>query len=187
MEINTLQNSYNTTTKGFAIDANSQKNNILNTIQEKNEVSIEISYDAQKLLAKESMTNTTKNNALAQTFIEYIQNDSLDEVNEKLKNFNLDSLGLENKNLLRLTQEEALALTDKKGFLSQESTTQRVIDHALDLAQNNIEFLHEIREGLIEGFEKAEEYLGIELSKLAYETQYQSLETLNQTIIEQEQ
>lgn len=184
MQINTVSNSFTHTNKEFTVDVNSKKDNSSKIMDIEKSVSIEISYEAQKLLAKEAMIHTTKNHALAQTFVEYIQNDTIHEIQNELKNFNLESLGLENKSLLRLTQEEANELTTKNGFLSQESTVQRVIDQALDLAQNNLEFFHEIREGLIEGFEKAEEHLENELSSLAYQTQYQSLEALNQTIME---
>lgn len=184
MEIHTIPNSFSQKNKEFVSNENSQNHNFIAIKNEEESVSLEISNETQKLLAKESMINTTKNNALAQTLVTFIQNDERSKINNELKNLDLESIGLDNTNLFRLTQDEATILTNKDGILSQKSTVQRVIDQALHLAQNNLEFLHEIREGLIEGFEKAEEHLQNELSSLAYQTQYQTLETLNKTIME---
>lgn len=184
MEIHTISNSFSPKNKEFVSNENSQNHNSIATKNEEQSVSLEISQETQKLLAKESMIHTTKNNALAQTLVTYIQNDERSKINNELKNIDLESIGLKDTDLFRLTQNEATMLTNNDGILSQESTMQRVIDHALDLAQNNLEFFHEIREGLIEGFEKAEEHLQNELSSLAYQTQYQTLEALNQTIME---
>lgn len=150
------------------------------------EISIEISLNSQILLAKETIHNATKDNALAQTMIQQIidtaQPLDLTDSHEELKNFNLEQIGHESKSLLRVTQDDAKELMQENGFLSQESTSQRIVDEAMKISNGKIEILHEIREGLIDGFETAEKILDDELSSLAYQTQYRSLESINQTI-----
>ena len=100
------------------------------------------------------------------------------------KSFNLSNTGYEGKPITELSTDEATALISENGFFGVSQTSQRVANFVLSFSGDDLEKLEKGREGIIKGFEEAQEMWGGELPQISYDTQAKTLELIDAKIAE---
>lgn len=108
----------------------------------------------------------------------------MDKVRELLGTIDFASIGYTGKPILDMTPEEAKELIGEDGFFGVKQTSQRVADFVIIGAGDDLERLKAGREGVIRGFEEAEQLWGGKLPDISYETQARTLALIDERIAE---
>lgn len=106
------------------------------------------------------------------------------KIDSILKGIDTESIGYQGKELSELTQEEATDLVSENGFFGVTNTSDRVAQFVISGAGDDLEKLKEGREGIIKGFNDAENIWGSTLPDIAYQTQDRTLELIDKRIAE---
>lgn len=91
----------------------------------------------------------------------------------------LADIGYEGKPIADLSQDEAKALVADDGFFGITQTSQRIADFVLNGAGDDVEMLQAGREGILRGFDEAEEMWGGKLPDISYETINKAVEQID--------
>lgn len=145
----------------------------------KSAVEVSLSTGAQLILLMMDATETTNENSSG-------QKDILDflagkEVSEE---FNLENIGYEGKPITELSKDEAAELLGDDGFFGIEQTSNRVANFVLGFSGDDIDKLEAGREGIVKGFEEAQEMWGGELPQISQDTQTRTLALIDAKIAE---
>jgi len=146
---------------------------------EKSAIEVSLSMNAQIILFSMDAADQIKNNTDAQKSILSFLSGNSDN-----KNFNLANTGYEGKPITELSTDEATALISEDGFFGVSQTSQRVADFVLSFSGDDLEKLEKGREGIVRGFEEAQEMWGGELPQISYDTQAKTLELIDAKIAE---
>lgn len=151
-------------------------------------VNLSISMKSLKVFLNIKSVELTQTNTNAQhSLMNIINNAELYDFlsGKELDNgFSLSSTKYSGKPIVELNTNEAKELVSDNGFFGVERTSQRVSSFVIDLAENNVEALQEAREGLVQGFDEAEEMWGKDLPEISYETQEKTLDIIDKKIEE---
>ena len=154
-----------------------------------NETSVKTLY-TQKLTKEEAqdLKAEIEKNANAFTFESFgVQNTAL-SVEEKFvkeyedfQNF-LSEIGYDGKNIAELSQDEAAALVSEDGFFGVDQTSQRISEFVINGANGDESLLRAGREGMIQGFQDAQEMWGGELPEISQKTMDKALEIVDKAM-----
>lgn len=145
----------------------------------KSAVEVSLSMNAQIILFAMDAQQQSSNNTKAQSSIlDFL---SGKEVEGELS---LKDIGYEGKPITELSSEEATELIGDDGFFGIDKTSQRVADFVFNFAGDDLDILEKGREGIVQGFEEAEEMWGGELPEISYKTQAKTLELIDAKIAE---
>jgi hypothetical protein len=108
----------------------------------------------------------------------------MDTLNFHVSLDDLRSLGYEGKPIAELSKDEAKDLIGEDGFFGVTNTSNRVADFVLMGAGDDIEKLRQGREGVIRGFNEAEQIWGEKLPDISYQTLEKTLEKIDKRIEE---
>ena len=156
----------------------SQKTVDIEEEMNKSAVQVSISMNAQIILFAMDSKNLAQNNTEAQNNIFNFLSGK--EVEGQLS---LSDLGYEGKPITELSQEEAQELISDEGFFGVDQTSQRVADFVFSFS-DDLETIEKAREGIVQGFEEANELWGGELPEISHETQKRTLELIDERIAE---
>ena len=146
---------------------------------EKSAIEVSLSMNAQIILFSMDASDKIKNNTDAQkSILDFLSGKSND------KSFNLSNTGYEGKPITELSTDEATALISENGFFGVSQTSQRVANFVLSFSGDDLEKLEKGREGIVKGFEEAQEMWGGELPQISYDTQAKTLELIDAKIAE---
>lgn len=172
---NTLQNQTDTQVKN---NTTTEELTLEEQI-EKSAVEVALSMNAQIILLSLDAGDQIKDNTDAQkSILNFLSGKSEDE------NFNLENTGYEGKPITELSQEEASELVSEEGFFGITQTSQRVADFVFGFSGDDLEKLETGREGIVKGFEEAQEMWGGELPEISHQTQARTLELIDAKIAE---
>ncbi|MEA3553513.1 MAG: hydrogenase-4 component G [Campylobacterota bacterium] len=146
---------------------------------EKSAVEVSLSMNAQIVLYAMDSSELSKNNSIA-------QNNILDFLSEKEVEgeLSLADLGYDGKPITELSVDEATELIGEDGFFGVNQTSQRVAQFVFSFSNDDIELLEKGRDGIVQGFEEAQELFGGELPQISYDTQARTLELIDKKIEE---
>lgn len=146
---------------------------------EKSAVEVSLSMNAQIILFSMDAGDKIKNNTDAQkSILDFLSGNSDNE------NFNLANTGYEGKPITKLSVDEANDLISDEGFFGISKTSQRVADFVFNFSGDDLEKLEKGREGIVRGFEEAQEMWGGELPQISYDTQAKTLDLIDAKIAE---
>ena len=146
---------------------------------EKSAVEVSLSMNAQVLLYAMNSEDLSKNNSIAQkNVLDFL---SGKEVEGELS---LADIGYDGKPITELSVDEATELIGDDGFFGVNQTSQRVADFVFSFSGDDIELLEQGREGIVKGFEEAQELWGGELPQISHDTQARTLELIDKRIEE---
>lgn len=92
----------------------------------------------------------------------------------------LKDIGYEGKPIASLSQEEAGELVAEDGFFGIEQTSQRIADFVINGAGGNEDLLRAGREGVLKGFEEAQQAWGNEkLPDISQQTMKKAVEMID--------
>lgn len=97
---------------------------------------------------------------------EYTQTD----INKQTKVWSLADIGYKGKAIGDLNPAEAKELVSNDGFFGVDQTSKRIADFVLMGAGDNVEMLKAGRDGILQGFNSAEELWGSKLPEISYTT-----------------
>ena len=123
--------------------------------------------------SKEMMFKSTS----AQTEI-FSQDDSVTKNIEAFKNF-LSEIGYDGKPLAELSQEEAKELISEDGIFGIKQTSQRIANFVIDRAGGDEDLMRAGREGMIQGFNMAEQMWGEKLPEISQLTMAKATEMVD--------
>lgn len=174
---NSLQDKKGTTSKEETTES-------LEQTLEKSAVEVSISMNAQIVLLELDSKDFSKTTTLTQATLSDEKQDILNFLSgeEASSGLTLKDIGYEGKPILELTQEEAQELVSEDGFFGVTQTSDRVANFVFSFAGDDLELLQKGREGIIKGFEEAEELFGGELPDISYETQERTLRLIDEKI-----
>ncbi|MEA3498849.1 MAG: hydrogenase-4 component G [Campylobacterota bacterium] len=145
----------------------------------KSAVEVSISMNAQIVLFAMDSADQIKNNTDAQkNILSFLSGGNTAD------DFNLSNTGYEGKPITELSIEEATDLIGDDGFFGVAQTSQRVADFVFSFSGDDISILEKGREGIVKGFDEAQEMWGGELPDISYETQAKTLELIDSKIAE---
>lgn len=134
------------------------------TGDELKELKKQVEQNAHAFTFKIEQTQTTVINiSLGQN------DDKFQQDYEEFQNF-LKDIGYEGKNIAELSQEEAKELVSEDGFFGVDQTSQRIADFVIQGANGDKELLQAGLEGIMQGFNEAEEIWGDTLPEISYKT-----------------
>ena len=146
---------------------------------EKSAVEVSLSMNAQVLLYAMNSEDLSKNNSIAQkNVLDFL---SGKEIEGELS---LADIGYDGKPITELSVDEATELIGDDGFFGVNQTSQRVADFVFSFSGDDIELLEQGREGIVKGFEEAQELWGGELPQISHDTQARTLELIDKRIEE---
>ncbi|MDC0933575.1 hydrogenase-4 component G [Arcobacteraceae bacterium] len=145
----------------------------------KSAVEVSLSMNAQIILFAMDSQDLATNNTSAQSSIFDLLSGK--EVEGELS---LKDIGYEGKPITELSEEEASELISEEGFFGISQTSQRVADFVFGFAGDDLDILEQGREGIVKGFEEAQEMWGGELPQISYDTQARTLELIDARIAE---
>ncbi len=151
-------------------------------------VNVSISMESLKVFLNIKSVEYSQVNTSAQNSLMNIINNT--EVYDFLSGkeidggFFLKSIGYDGKPITELSSDEAKDLVSDQGFFGVAETSKRVSSFVINLAGDNVEALHEVRRGVIQGFEEAEKMWGGTLPEISYQTQKETLTIIDEKISE---
>jgi len=146
---------------------------------EKSAVEVSLSMNAQIVLFSMNSGDKIKDNTSAQKdILSFLSGESISE------DFNLKNTGYEGKPITELSVEEATELIDDDGFFGIEKTSQRVANFVFNFSGDDIELLEKGREGIVTGYNEAQEMWSGELPQISVDTQAKTLELIDARIAE---
>jgi hypothetical protein len=178
-----------TVSKGFDMEITAKSMNASmytqNTTQTSKETqSAKVSYDEVTIKngsSEMSVKVFDYQAAAMQEFFGKSQDGSNKEFSFNSPEFNsfLDDIGYEGKPINELSQEEAAELVSEDGFFGIEQTAQRIADFVISGAGDNEDLLRAGREGVLKGFDEAEEIWGGKLPDISYKTIEKAVEMID--------
>jgi len=96
----------------------------------------------------------------------------------------LKDLGYEGKPITELSVKEAKALLENDGFFGIEQTASRVAQFVFSFSGDDPAIMRKGLEGVVKGFEEANELWGGKLPEISHETQARTLELIEKRISE---
>lgn len=106
----------------------------------------------------------------------------LDKVRTILSSIDFESIGYSGKPIADMSPDEAKALVSEEGFFGVSQTSARLSDFVLSGGGDDLERLKAGREGIIRGFNEAEEMWGGKLPDISYETLEKALAKIDEKI-----
>jgi len=94
----------------------------------------------------------------------------------------LKDIGYEGKPIAELSQEEAAELVAEDGIFGVSQTSQRIADFVINGAAGDESRLRAGREGMLQGFEMAEEMWGGELPEISQKTMQAAIEMVDKAM-----
>lgn len=145
----------------------------------KSAIEVSLSMNAQIVLFSMDTQDYTVNNTKAQNAV-------LDFLSGKETEgqLSLKDIGYEGKPITELSEDEATQLVSNEGFFGVNETSKRVSDFVFNFSNDNLEIIEQAREGIIKGFEQAQELWGGELPQISHDTQAKTLEIIDARINE---
>ncbi len=122
-----------------------------------------------------------------QYLVEYqmkIISESKVEVSKQADILTLADIGYNGKSIAELSQEEAKALVSEDGFFGITQTSERIADFVLMGAGDDVEKLKAGREGILRGFNEAEELWGGKLPDISYTSIEKAVEMIDARLSE---
>ncbi len=122
-----------------------------------------------------------------QYFIEYqiqISGETKVETNKQADILTLADIGYDGKAIGELSQDEAKALVAEDGFFGVNKTSERIANFVLIGAGDDIDKLKAGREGILKGFNDAQEMWGGKLPDISYNTIDKSIEMIDKKLSE---
>ncbi|MBN2815387.1 MAG: hypothetical protein JXQ67_01790 [Campylobacterales bacterium] len=100
---------------------------------------------------------------------------------EEFQSF-LKDIGYNGKNIAELSQDEAAKLVSEDGFFGIEKTAQRISDFVIQGANEDAQKFRAGREGVLQGYEMAQEMWGGELPEISQKTLQSALESIDKAM-----
>jgi hypothetical protein len=127
--------------------------------------------------------STTSSNMQAQSGLDGLGK-NLDKIKELLKSINGGDIGYTGKPLDQLTPDEAKQLTSNDGFFGVDKTAQRISDFVINGSGGDLEKLKAGRDGMIKGFDDAQQVWGDKLPDISQQTIKKATEAVDKKIAE---
>lgn len=143
----------------------------------------DITKSVQKKLeeTKDLTAKDITNQYLAEYQIQ-ITSESKTQIDKQAEIFSLLDIGYNGKPIEELTQSEAQELVSEDGFFGVAATSERIANFVLMGAGDDIDKLKSGREGIVKGFNEAQEMWGTKLPDISYETINKAVEMINQKL-----
>lgn len=106
----------------------------------------------------------------------------LNKVKDILSSIDFDAIGYSGKPIADMNPDEAKELVSEDGYFGVKQTSERLADFVLMGGGNDLERLKAGREGIIRGFNEAEEMWGEKLPDISYETLDKALAKIDEKI-----
>lgn len=106
----------------------------------------------------------------------------LKKISDILKSIDFKAIGYEGKAITDMTPDEAAALVSEDGYFGVTQTSARLSDFVINGSGDDIERLKAGREGIIRGFNEAEQIWGGKLPDISYETLNKALAKIDEKI-----
>jgi hypothetical protein len=139
---------------------------------------------SKKLEDKEKLSGKDITNQYLFEYQMQIISESKAEVKRQADTLTLADIGYSGKPIAELSQEEAKALVSEDGFFGIAQTSERIADFVLMGAGDDIEKLKAGREGILRGFDEAEELWGGKLPDISYTTIEKAVEMIDARLSE---
>ncbi len=120
-----------------------------------------------------------------QYLVEYqmqIISESKTETYQQADVLSLSDIGYEGKPIAELTQTEAKELVSEDGFFGVTQTSERIANFVLMGAGDDVDKLKAGREGILRGFQEAEDMWGGKLPDISYETINRAVEMIDKKL-----
>lgn len=101
------------------------------------------------------------------------------ETNRQAELFSLSDIGYQGKSIENLTQAEAKELVSEDGFFGINQTSERIANFVLMGAGDDVDRLKAGREGILQGFNEAEDMWSGRLPDISHETINRALEMID--------
>jgi len=146
---------------------------------EQSAVEVSLSMNAKIVLLTMDVQDYATNNSNAQNAV-------LDFLSGKVTEgeLSLEDIGYEGKPITELSEEEATELIGEDGFFGVENTANRVADFVFGFSSDDADIISQAREGIVQGFEEAQEIWGGELPQISLDTHARTLEIIDAKIAE---
>lgn len=106
----------------------------------------------------------------------------LNKVKDILSSIDFEAIGYSGKAIAEMNPEEAKALVSEEGYFGIAQTSERMANFVLMGGGDDLERLQAGREGMIRGFNEAEEIWGGKLPDISYETLDKALKKIDDKI-----
>ncbi|MCK9374421.1 MAG: hydrogenase-4 component G [Sulfuricurvum sp.] len=106
----------------------------------------------------------------------------LKKIQDILQSIDFKAIGYEGKAITDMTPDEAKALVSEEGFFGVSQTSDRLADFVLSGGGDNVDKLKAGREGIIRGFNEAEQMWGGKLPDISYQTLDKALAKIDEQI-----
>lgn len=106
----------------------------------------------------------------------------LKKIQDILQSIDFKAIGYEGKAITDMTPDEAKALVSEEGFFGVSKTSDRLADFVLSGGGDNLDKLKAGREGIIRGFNEAEQMWGGKLPDISYQTLEKALAKIDERI-----
>lgn len=106
----------------------------------------------------------------------------LNKVKDILSSIDFEAIGYTGKPIADMSPDEAKELVSEDGYFGVSQTSERLADFVLMGGGDNLERLKAGREGIIRGFNEAEEIWGGKLPAISYETLDKALSKIDEKI-----
>lgn len=114
-------------------------------------------------------------------FLSFLQNPT-NKIKGLLSGIDLSQIGYNGKPIHTLSQDEAKALVSEDGFFGITKTSERIADFVINGAGNDLEKLKAGKDGMLRGFEQAEQMWGGKLPDISQETMQKALAKIDEKI-----
>ncbi len=151
----------------------------------KNLYTEKLSKDEVKELRRIAVENAHKY-TFTSLFIQSEVDNSEDIFQKNYEEFQafLQDIGYEGKPIAELSQEEAAKLVSEDGIFGIEQTAKRIADFVIEGAGGDEELLRAGREGVLQGYDEAQELWGSELPDISQQTLQKALELIDTAMSE---
>ena len=106
----------------------------------------------------------------------------LNKVRDILSSIDFEAIGYTGKPIADMSPDEAKELVSEEGYFGVTKTSERLADFVLSGGGDDLERLKAGREGVIRGFNEAEEMWGGKLPEISYETLEKTLAKIDEKI-----
>ena len=143
----------------------------------KSAIEVSLSTGAQIILLMMDSTQKVNENSSAQkNILDFLAGENVSD------EFNLKNIGYDGKPITELSQSEAEELIGEDGFFGIEQTSNRVANFVLAFSGDDLEKLEAGREGVVKGFEDAQDMWGGKLPQISQDTQDRTLMLIDEKI-----
>src|SRR3989339_659336 len=106
----------------------------------------------------------------------------LNKVRDILSSIDFEAIGYTGKPIADMSPDEAKELVSEEGYFGVTKTSERLADFVLSGGGDDLERLKAGREGIVRGFNEAEEMWGGKLPDISYETLEKALAKIDEKI-----